>query len=257
MIDVKADYSPAKIAELIEAGKAKRHGAQFSNQGLGCETFLWQESKEHHVFFFMRNGRSYGEYREEFLKEGRFLTIEELFLIADLRVPGELQNKTDLKYVRSHEKLEWHHHVCVASTIEWSFMATGNNSELIQIGDSKSQRIVRGVVSVIFPDIVTPDGKLFDVRLDRANLIPEEVAYGDVNSMIECFGISNRRCSIWAKWPEDNAELTIILNEKVKPEPMDSWPLPYRLREVARMSINLESPRNTPFVFESTGKANK
>lgn len=254
MIGLKADYSSAKISELIEAGKAKRNGAQFANQGLGCETFLWQESKEHHVFFFMRNGRSYGEYREEFLKEGRFLTIKELFLIADLRDPDELQNKTNLKYVRRLEKLEWLHDVCVASTIEWSFMETGNNNKMIQIGDSKSQRIVRGVVSVIFPDVITPDGKLFDVGLDRAKLIPEEVAYGDVDAMIESFGISNRRCSIWAKWPEDNAKLTIILNEKVKPEPMDSWPFPYRLREVARMSISLESPRNTPFVFESTGK---
>ena len=254
MIGVKADYSSAKIAELIEAGKAKRHGAQFANQGLGCETFLWQESKEHHVFFFMRNGRSYGEYREEFLKEGRFVTITENFLIADLRDTEKLEKTKNLKYIRRHETLERLQDVWVASDIEWSFMSTGSNGELIRNGDSRSQSIVRGVVSVVFPDNTTPDGKLFDVRLDRVDLIPEEVAYGDVDSNIEIFGITNRRCSIWAKWPQDNPKLAIILFEKVKTARMDTWPEPYRLHESARMLIGLESPQNAPFIFQPTSK---
>ncbi len=249
-----AAYSSTQIVELVQTGKAKRHGAQFANQGLGCETFLWEASEDHHIFFMMRDGHSYGEYREEFLKQGRFLAITECYLVADLRASEKLEKIEDLKYIRRHEKFEWVQDVWVASDIAWSFfMRTSRDGDLVPIGDSRSQRIVLGVLSVAFPDDITPIGKLFDVRLDRLNLIPEEMAYGNVNPTVEIFGISNRRCSIWAQWPEDNSKLEIILNEKVETAPGDSWPEPYRLREVARMSVHLENPQNAPFIFEATG----
>ena len=74
-------YSPDQIRELISSGNAKPHGAQFANQGLGCKTFLWQKSDDKHIFFFTRNGNTWGEYRDETLDKGRFLRIDEMYLI--------------------------------------------------------------------------------------------------------------------------------------------------------------------------------
>jgi hypothetical protein len=242
-------YTPGQIDARIQAGSAKEHGAQFANQGLGCRTYLWKESADHHVFFFRRDGVTYGEFRDEVLAEGRFLSIYERYLVADAREPGTLAKAKELRFVCKETLIVWKNNVYVESKVRWSFLTTDRSGSILQRGETSEKRMIRGVVSVVVPDKLTPDGETFFVNLKRSNLTPHERAFGDVRPVFEHFGLSNRRCSLWAEWPEDDPELIVILSKKLPNPPGDANPFFVRTKETASMKINLNPPQNVPFVF--------
>lgn len=246
-------YIPAQIDARIQAGSAKEHGAQFANQGLGCRTYLWKESADHYVFFFRRDGMTYGEFRDEVLAAGRFLTIYERYLVADARESGALPKAKDLRFVCKETSLVRKNNVFVESKVRWSFLTTDRSGNTLQRGETTERRMIRGVVSVIVPDELTPEADTFFVNLKRRNLTAHEKAFGDVRPVFESFGLSNRRCSLWAEWPEDDPELLVILSKKLPNPPNDATPLFVRTEEIASMKINLNPPQNVPIVFIPDG----
>jgi len=245
------DYTQSHITNLIDDGKATQHGAQFANQGMGCTTYLWKDSDDHHVFFFLRNGSSYGEYREECLSHGRILKIREKFLVADLRSSEALKNAGEFRFVQRDEEYHWNHNVWVGSKVSRLFITTHPDWTEAQNSEEYVQYLVRGVVSVVFPEKVIPRQKRFQVRLERTTLSNYEKMYGGVGTIVEKVQSPNKEYSIWATWPESDPQLTIILEELMTKDPMDSWPLPYRSKEVARMVVSLKKPHCAPFVFET------
>jgi len=259
------DYSPSQITNLINDGKATQNGAQFSNQGIGCETFLRKDSDDHFVFFFLRDGTSYGEYRDEFLSHGRIQTIREKFLVADLRSSEALKKATEFSFVQRDEEYHWNHDVVVGSKVTWLFITTHPDGTDEQKHDEYVQYLVRGVVSVVFPEQVMPLEKKFQVRLERTTLSNyekmyggvEQMMYGGVGTVIDVLHSQNNRYSIWATWPESDPQLAIILDELVPRDPRDSWPFPYRSKEVARMPISLQKPQFVPFAFEAADVSNQ
>lgn len=241
-------YTPAEISELVRSGSAREHGAQFANQGRGCLTYLWIESDRHTLFVFLRDGVSYGEFRDEVLLDGGFISTTEQYLVADSREKSILLKTEVLRFVRKQELAIWKDEVCVGSTIRWSFLSTTLNGKVLEREAVIEKRMVRGVVSVIFPDRQTPNGETFLVGLERKSLTPHEIAFGRVSPIIETFGLSNRRCSIWAQWPQDDPELVVILNKRLLKDPLDSGP-EFRTKRVASMTISLDPPMNVPFIF--------
>lgn len=242
-------YTPAQIDARIQAGSAEEHGAAFANQGPGCRTYLWKESANHHVFFFRRDGLTYGEYRDEVLEKGRFLSIYERYLVADEREPEALKKAKDLRFVCKETSLIWRNNVWVESKVRWSFLTTDRSGNTLQRGDSTVKHMVRGVVSVIVPHELIPQGDTFFVDLKRRNLTVHERAFGDVRTVFESFGLSSGRCSIWAEWPEDDPELIVILSKKLPNPPNDATSYMVRKKEIASMTIKLHPPQNVPFVF--------
>ena len=242
-------FTPAQIDAYIQAGSAKSHGAAFANQGVGCRTYLWKESADHHVFFFRRDGVTYGEFRDEVLADGRFLSIFERYLVVDARKPEILPKAQELRFVCKETILVRKNNVWVESKVRWSLLTTNQSGTTLKRGETVEKRMIRGVVSVVVPDELTPTGETFFVDLKRNNLTPHEKAFGNVRPVFEHFGLSNRRCSLWAKWPEDDPQMSVILRKKL-PNPLhDAAPFLVRTEEVASMTINLNPPRNVPFVF--------
>ncbi len=242
-------YTPAQIDACFQAGSAKEHGAQFANQGLGCRTYLWKESAEHHVFFFRRDGVTYGEFRDEVLADGRFLSIYERYLVVDARETGILPMTRELRFVCKETIPVWKNNVFVESKVRWSFLTTDRSGNTLQRGETTAKRMIRGVLSVVVPDELTPEGDTFFVNLKRRNLTPHERAFGDVRPVFEYFGLSNRRCSLWAEWSEDDPELIIVLSKRFSNPSNDATPDAVRTKEIASMRINLNPPQNVPFVF--------
>lgn len=168
--------------------------------------------------------------------------------MADSREESILQKTKVLQLVRRQELPIWKDEECIGSTIRWSFLSTALNGEVLKREATMEKRMVRGVISVIFPHRLTPDGETFVVGLERKSLTPHEVAFGSVAPAIETFGLSNRRCSIWAQWPQDDPECVVLLDKKVPTDPLDSLP-GFRHKRVASMSVRLDPPTNAPFVF--------
>jgi len=244
-------YTPEQVDVLIQAGCAKEHGAQFANQGLGCKTYLWKDSADHHVFFFRRDGVAYGEFRDEVLEDGRFLSIYEQYLVDDGRRPEVLAKATELRFVCKETLPVWRSNVVVESKVRWSFLTTDRNGKTLRRDETKVKRMIRGVVSVIVPDAVPPEGDEFSLNLKRSSLTPHEASFGREETGSEWFGPSKRRCSIWAQWPEDDPELILILSKHV-PIPPDDSSLrfsPFRNEEIASMKIRMSPPSNIPIIF--------
>ena len=192
-------YTPAQIDACIRAGSAKEHGARFANQGLGCRTYLWKESADHHVFFFRRDGVTYGEFRDEVLRDRRFLSIYERYLVVDAREPRTLPRAKELRFVCKETLPVWKNNVSVESKVRWSFLTTDRSGNTLQRGETTVKRMIRGVVSVVVPDELTPEGDTFFVDLRRSNLTPHERAFGAVRPVFQYFGASSRRWSLWAR----------------------------------------------------------
>jgi len=246
---MEPSYTPSQIDELILAGSAKEHGAHFANQGLGCKSFLWKESVDRHIFVFRRDGVSYGEFRDEVLLDGRFMSIIERYLVADLRKPAILSKARVLRFVCKETIPVWKDKVFIESKVRWSFLTTDLNGNILKRDATTKKRMIRGVVNVVVPDYLTPDGQTFFLGLKRKNLTPHESAFGAVNPVFEHFGLVNRRSSIWAEWPDDDAEFRVVLSKKAPNPPQDATPFVVRTERVATMTINLGTPKNTPFVF--------
>lgn len=242
-------YPPAAIDRLISSGSAREHAARFANQGLGCETFLWVESDRHHVFVFRRNGVSYGEFRDVVRLEGGSLSITEQYLVADAREKDVLLKAKVLRFVRKHELQIWKGEELTGSTIQWSFLTTALDGSNMKREAMVEQRMVCGVISVVFPERWTPNGETFEVWLERKSLTAHEIAFGSVTPVRWMSELSNRRCSIWAMWPQDDPECVVTLDKRLPKDPDD--PLPwFRTKRVASMGIRLDPPANVPFVFE-------
>lgn len=239
-------YTHAQIDAYIQDSSAKEHGVGFDNQGMGCRTYFWRESADHHVFFFRRDGLTFGEFRDEVLVDGRFLSIHERYLVVGGRDPETLSKARELHFVCKETIPVWKSNVMVESKVRWSFLTTDRRGNTLQRGETTEKRMIRGVVSVIVPDELTPNGDAFVMSLKRSNLTLHEKAfgYGDVNPLIERFGLTNRRCSLWAQWPEDDPELIVILSKK-----LPTSPVPLSTKEIASMKIKLNPPQNVPFVF--------
>jgi hypothetical protein len=248
-LSAEPSYTPARIEALIQDGSAKEHGAAFANQGAGCRTYLWKDSANHHVFFFRRDGAASGEFRDEVLEDGRFLSIYERYLVVDDREPEALAKSGERRFVCKETVPVWRNKVAVEMNVRWSFLVTDRNGTTLRRGDATEKRMIRGVVSVVVPDDVAVDRDEFRLGLKRSRLTPHERAFGDERPLIEHLGPSNRRCSLWAQWPEDDPELIVTLNRKISRSPDDSSLLPFRLKEVASMKINLNPSRYAPFVF--------
>jgi len=241
-------YTPAEIDKLARSGSALEHGATFNNQGPGCQTYLWIESDRHHLFVFLRYGVSYGEFRDEVLLDGRFTSITEQYLVADAREKSILLKSKVLRFVRKQELPIWKDEVCIGSTIRWLFLTTSPNGNDVTREAVVEKPMVHKVISVVFPDHLTPNGETFSVGLERKNLTPHEAAFGTVRPVIETFGLSNRRCSIWAQWPQDDPECVVTLDKRLPKEPEDNFP-GIRTKRVASMEVRLDPPKNVPFVF--------
>ena len=242
-------YTPAQIDAHIQAGSAKEHGARFANQGLGCKTYFWKESEDHQVFFFRRDGVAYGEFRDEVLKDGRYRSIFEQYLVVDARKPEILSKMQELHFICKETIPVWKNNVLVESKVQWSFLTTDQSGNTLKRFDTVEKLMIHGVVSVIIPHELTPTGETFFVDLKRSNLTHYEKTFGHIEPVFERFGLSNHRCSLWAEWPEDSPVMKIILSKKLPNPPLDENPFDYRKEEVASMTINLHLPQNVPFVF--------
>jgi hypothetical protein len=153
-----------------------------------------------------------------------------------------------LRFVRKHERPIWKDEVCIGSTVQWSFLTTARDGSEIKREANVEQRIVRGVVSVIFPDRWIPNGETFIVGLERKSLTIHEVAFGPVKSVIEVFGLSNRRCSIWAQWPQAAPDCVVTLDRRL-PNDSRSSVTSLRTERLATMEVRLDPPSNAPFIF--------
>ena len=243
-------YTVQQINGLIEAGKAKRSGACFANQGLGCQSYLWKESNNHHVFFFLRDGTCYGEYRDEVLSGSRFLSTAERYLVNDSRKSEFLANTKVLPFVCKSNSRIWKDDACIESRIRWTFVSTDLKGKEVERGATVEQGIRHGVISIIVPSHLASNDDEFLIGLTRESLTEHETAFGARNPVIEHFGLTNLRSSIWVQMPDANARFVVTLFKKLPDPEVGTVAFPgMRRQRLASMTISLDSPRNTPFVF--------
>jgi hypothetical protein len=243
-------YTVQQINGLIEAGKAKSCGACFANQALGCRAYLWKDSNNHHVFFFLREGTCYGEYRDEVLADGRFLSTTEKYLVSDSRNAGFLAKSKVLPFVCKETENIWTDHACIEKKVRWMFVSTDRKGNEVERGATVEQRMSHRVVNVFVPDRVAPHGKEFFIGLTRKNLSPHELAFGSLHPVVEHFGLTNGRCSIWALAPDDDAVFSVVLSKRIPDPKVGTVAFPdLATQRVASMTVNLDPPSNTPFVF--------
>lgn len=245
-------YTVQQINGLIEEGKAKRSGACFANQGLGCQSYLWKESDGHSVFFFLRDGTCYGEYRDQVLAGSRFLSTTERYLVCDARNAGFLANTKELSFVCKETENVWKDDACIEKEVRWMFVSTDLKGNEVERGPTVVQRIRHRVINVLVPGRVAPQSEEFFIEVTRKNLTSHEIAFGRSLPVVEHFGLTNGRCSIWVLAPDDDAKFSVVLSKKLPGRDEFTSAIVGRKRQrVASMTVNLDASRDTPFVFVS------
>lgn len=249
-------YSRDRVDSLIHSGAARVHGAGIGHPGGEKTVYLWEESDEHSVFFILRNGVFFGEFRDIVLKNKKFQKTHETILIPGAADPAVLAKTARLRFVTKESVPKWDHGVVVGRTDRWWFSTNDQDGKSIYREETVVKHVKRSVLSVVVPDELTPDGESYFLGVERTNLTPHEKALGKNVTAIESFGLSNRRGSIWVDWPEDDPDLVVKLwkHTPKRPSPHDADPSMILTKEIGSMTISMVPQKNEPFVFIPSGK---
>lgn len=242
----------------MKSGAAKWHGAQFANQGLGCLTYLWPESPDHHVFFFARDGVFYGEYRDEHLKAGRFLEVTEHYLTKDTRsLEGSvrLDERLELPFVRKTTTLLWENDVWVASTVTWQFLTCSRDGMVMRSEPPEVIKTVRREVTLVVPERQFTKPVEYYAQALRPETSPYEEAFGAGLTRQDEFSfgmqkLADGRCTFRLEWPESRPAIVFELHERVPNPPRDANPEMVRTVKVASMLVKALPGTGSPVVFE-------
>ena len=227
---------------------------------------MYKESDEHHLFVFRRDGRSDGEFRDERLAEGRYLSTVEKYLVAESRQVKDRTSGERLRYVCKQTIPVWQDGVVLSSNVRWSFLSTDADGSNPTREAITTKRMVRGVAAILVPGVYTPDaygpkGENYFVALQRKNRTEHEIAFGQVRTVFQDSGFINGRCCIWTEWPDDDPVFHLVLSKRVKPSKRSSnlegeilegetIALPFiRKESVGTMEVRLDRQTNAPIVY--------
>jgi hypothetical protein len=249
------EYAPTRIQELVQSGEAASHGAQFaaSRGALNCRTFLWKKSPDHHVFFFLRNGKSYGEFRDEVLSEGRFLRIIENYLVSGARDVWQLVTVKERPVVRREEKLLWKDGKWDGSDLKWSFMWCGGQGHILRAEPALTERILRrSIVLQVNPRLTSKNAEYY-VKAFRPETTHYERAFGDKifgeHYLLSESKLSDGRCTLRVEWPESRPQLVFELHERIPNPPLDATMLVHT-KSVGSMMVKADLISGEKLHFE-------
>lgn len=236
----EAFYSPKQMHDLISTGVAQPHGAQFENQGVGCRTFLWRQSDDRHVFFFTRDGKSLGEYREEILSNGRFLRIEEMYLTSTARNTGFLKAAEELPFVRKVTTFHRDGDTWVGSTIQWALLLRQRNGTVTKYLKREIERTSKASVTIIVPANVMAKGKEYYLAVYKQNLTEfDKTFYRRIDDkkglQLQWGKIVNGECEMRLEWPTQRPEVLFELHDRIPNPPNDATPFLVRTKDILSM----------------------
>jgi hypothetical protein len=251
--DEQLAFTPYRISEIVDCGDAPRLGAVFAPSSVGSWSHLWRDSDKHHVFFIYRLGRSFGEYREEWLSEGRFIEITENYLITKARESDFLENADEYPFVCRKERFDWRKAgkdntlVCTGSTVQWSFLWCDGSGNINKRGQSQEQKLVRQPITVHVAKAQLAKNKEYSIHYHRKVLTDYEQAFGTDNR--SSVRLVNGECSFSTIWPPKEPKLVIELHERVPNPPNDATPFAIRTKAVATMTVDLNTVTDGAIAF--------
>jgi hypothetical protein len=245
-------YSPKQIHDLISSGVAQPHGAQSENRDLGCQTFLWEKSNDRHIFFFTRDGRALGEYRDEMLVKGEFLRIDELYLNSTARNSKVMEK---LPFVRRLTTLHWDDDTWVGSTIEWTLLLRKPDGTVAEYLKHGGENTSKATVTVHLPtDLMAKDKKHY-LALYKRNVSEFDKAF--YHHIDEGKGLRlwwsevvNGECEIRTEWPTQSPDFLFDLHERIPNPPSDAIPSSVRTKIIASMKRTSGINRGEVINFE-------
>ncbi len=230
-------YSPAQIEGLISSGAAQPHGAQFENKSLGCRTFLWRQSDAHRVFFFSRDGKVFGEYRDETLENGRFVRTDEVFLATEVR---HKMAKGSVPFVRRLTTFQWDKKTWVGSAVQWTLLLREPDGTVTKHVKEGAESFVKGTVRVVVPAVLMKKERQYFLNVYKQ--IPSEFDKAFYDRIEEGKGlplgagpVTGNQCEIRADWPTDDPDFLFVLNERIPNPSRDANPSMIRTKGIASM----------------------
>ncbi|HDY65054.1 MAG TPA: hypothetical protein ENH84_02320 [Phycisphaerae bacterium] len=249
-------YSPRQIDDLISSGTAVPHGAQFENQGIGCNTFLWRKSDDIHVFFFTRDGESLGEYREEILSNGRFLRIEEMYLTSTARNTDFLKAAEELPFVRKLTTLHRDGDTWMGSTIHWALLLRERDGTVTKHLKQEIERTSKASVTIIVPANVMTKDKEYYLAAYKQNITDFDKAFyrrisEEKGLQLQWGKVVNGECGMGIEWPTQHPELLFELHERIPNPPNDATPFLVRTKSILSMKRTSGYTQGETIQFES------
>jgi hypothetical protein len=229
-------HTVQQIMGLVKSGAARPHGAQFDNQGRGCRTYLWEDSPQHRVYFFARDGVFYGEFRDEQLDNGRSLMITEHYLEAGVRSPDVLAepDRREWPFVRRSREPLWEDETLVGSNVTWQSVIHGPDGAVLRADPPHTVKMVQRDVTLSVPAEKRPKDVEYYVKAFRPVRTDYERAIGSHFQRME--KLVDGRCTFWLEWPEADPRLTFELHERTPPNPLDAT-IGVRTEKVAVMTV--------------------
>lgn len=272
------EFTPQRIEQIIQTEKLPRHGACFAvSQGaLNCASYLWAESDTRHVFFFLRDGKSYGEFRVESLSDGRFLSIVENYLVGDARTLSQEKIGTEHPCVRREETMEWKDGTWIGSKIRWSFLWCSANGEVKRREPAVVENMTRTILQLEVPASLMPKNLQYYVNLYRTKTTAFERAFYVLQEGKPYFldhalaldratpliGVQSLKrgpvlreavdtiVPLRALWIDSHPELCIEFYERIPAPPLDALPSVVRLKLLDVMKINASLLKGDKLRFE-------
>jgi len=250
----KPFYSPRQIDDLISSDTAVPHGAQFENQGLGCSTFLLRESDNKHIFFFTRNGKSLGEYREETLSDGKFLQIEEMYLTKNARSTDFLKGKRELPFIRKATTLHRDNNIWVGSTIHWALLLRARNGTLMKYLKQDVEEISKSSIRIVVPSKLMAKDKEYYLAAYRQNPSDFDKAFYRITErnglQLQWAKVINGECEMKIECSAQRPELLFELHERIPNLPHDATPFMVRTKSILSMKLSSGVTQEETINFE-------
>jgi len=234
-------YYQKQINDLISSGVAQPHGAQFGNQGLGCNTFLWRKSDDRHVFFFTRDGKSLAEYRDEMLSNGKLLRIEEMYLTSAARNAGFLKTAEELPFIRKVTTLHRDGDTWVGSTIRWSLLLRKRDDAVTKCLKEEIERTSRASVTIVVPADVMAKDKEYYLAAYKHNITEFDKAFSrrvaeNKDLQLQWGKVVNGECEMRIEWTTQRPELLFELHERIPNPPNDATLFLVRTKSILSMN---------------------
>jgi len=235
-------YSPSEILQKVESKEAVEGGGpSLAGSGLGTSTYCWKLTDDHYVFFLLRDGKSFSEYREEHRKSGRYMSIREVFLTVPEREKKDDHLKLARTYICRETRYIWFEDVWVGEDRQYKRYVTDAKGQVQQESGWSSQYILRQTLTIRIRPAMLSHEKEYYVEVLRPASCGYEPDFKEPDQdgayFIDRQKVIDNQCAVRVEWSVQAPKSLIRVSERIPNPKEDATPFLIRTKPVFSRSV--------------------